>query len=71
MRKVTTRTDGTRSNERIYLGAFKIYREYKSDQTVTLNARPCTSLTIKDASLSSKHALSAMTDHPTDLCDIS
>ena len=28
MRKVTERQNGTRKNERIYLGGFEIYREY-------------------------------------------
>lgn len=31
VRKVTERTTGTRKNERIYIGDFEIYREYKSD----------------------------------------
>ena len=37
LRKVTDRPDGTRKNERIYLGSFEIYREYAADgTTVTL-----------------------------------
>jgi len=31
VRKVTERQNGTRKNERIYLGGFEIYREFKSD----------------------------------------
>lgn len=37
VRKVTDRPDGTRKNERMYLGSFEIYREYAADGiTVTL-----------------------------------
>ena len=37
VRKVTERQNGTRKNERIYLGGFEIYREYDGDGTsVTL-----------------------------------
>jgi RHS repeat-associated protein len=31
VRKITERQNGTRKNERIYLGGFEIYREYKAD----------------------------------------
>jgi hypothetical protein len=33
VRKVTERQDGTRKNERIYLGGFEVYREYTADGT--------------------------------------
>ena len=31
VRKVTERQNGTRKNERIYLGGFEVYREYDGD----------------------------------------
>ena len=31
MRKVTERQNGTRKEERIYLGGFEIYREYNGN----------------------------------------
>ena len=40
VRKVTERQNGTRKNERIYLGGFEVYREYDgSGNSVTLEAR--------------------------------
>ena len=33
VRKVTERQNGTRKNERIYLGGFEVYREYGGDGT--------------------------------------
>jgi RHS repeat-associated protein len=35
-RKITERQNGARKNERFYLGAFELYREYESDAAITL-----------------------------------
>ena len=43
-RKLTERSNGTRKQERIYLGEFEIYREYNGDgSSVTLERETCTS----------------------------
>ena len=42
-RKVTERQNGTRQNERFYLGMFEVYREYNGNGTTChWSARPCT-----------------------------
>ena len=42
VRKVTERQNGTRKNERIYLGGFEMYREYDGDgMSVSLERESC------------------------------
>ena len=36
-RKVTERSDGSRKNERVYLGGYEVYREYDRSGTLTLD----------------------------------